>query len=92
MPDKKLPQDEQKNPMNDVNRAEFLERMDQQLNDSELRELCFKLGVDYENLAPGGKKDKARDFSTNFHSACRGRAGRGDVGRSKWRWHRPALL
>ncbi len=62
MPDKKLPQDEQNNPKNELNLPEILERLDWQLNERELRELCFKLRVDYENLASGGKKDKAREL------------------------------
>lgn len=35
-------------------------------NESELRDLCFELGVDYENFPPGGKKDKARELVTYF--------------------------
>ncbi len=31
-------------------------------NEGELRTLCFDLGVDYENLPPGGKADKAREL------------------------------
>jgi Effector-associated domain 7 len=32
------------------------------LNDEELRELCFELRVDYENLGGEGKKGKAREL------------------------------
>ena len=31
-------------------------------NDSELRDLCFDLGVDYESLPGEGKGDKAREL------------------------------
>ena len=33
-----------------------------QFNENELRTLCFDLGIDYENLNPGGKADKAREL------------------------------
>ena len=31
-------------------------------NDDELRDLCFDLGIDYENLAGAGKAGKAREL------------------------------
>ena len=62
MPDETLPQDKSNKQAHEWNLPDMLERLDQQLNDSELRELCFKLGVDYENLPPGSKKDKAREL------------------------------
>jgi hypothetical protein len=31
-------------------------------DENELRDLCFELSIDYENLPPGGKKDKAREL------------------------------
>jgi hypothetical protein len=31
-------------------------------NDGELRDLCFDLGIDYENLPGQGKSDKAREL------------------------------
>ncbi len=37
-----------------------------QFNENELRDLCFDLSVDYENLPPGGKKDKARELVLYF--------------------------
>ncbi|MCA9925732.1 MAG: SUMF1/EgtB/PvdO family nonheme iron enzyme [Anaerolineales bacterium] len=64
MPDKKSPKHEPE--PNEIDQAALLQRLDKQLNDSELRELCFKLGVDYENLAPGGKRDKARELIAYF--------------------------
>lgn len=33
-----------------------------QFNEGELRTLCFKLEVDYDDLYPGGKSDKAREL------------------------------
>ncbi len=33
-------------------------------NEGELRTLCFKLGVEYEDLPPGGRSDKARELIT----------------------------
>ena len=32
--------------------------LDRQFNESELRTLCFDLGVDYDNLGSGGKADR----------------------------------
>lgn len=43
----------------------------QHYNDSELRDLCFELGIDYENLPGGGKADKARELVA--HCNRRGR-------------------
>lgn len=31
-------------------------------SESELRDLCFEVRIDYENLPPGGKSDKAREL------------------------------
>ena len=36
-------------------------------NKGELRDLCFELNVDYENLAGSSKADKARELITFFH-------------------------
>lgn len=32
------------------------------LDDSELKQLCFDLGVDHENLGTGGKDDRIREL------------------------------
>lgn len=39
-----------------------LDMLNQFFNEDELRELAFDLAVDYEQLPPGGKKDKAREL------------------------------
>ena len=36
--------------------------IDSHFNDSELRDLCFELGVDYDNLSGDNKRDKAREL------------------------------
>jgi hypothetical protein len=36
--------------------------LNERLNESELRDLCFDLGVDYESLSGEGKADKAREL------------------------------
>lgn len=46
----------------DVNLVRLREALDAGYNDSELRDLCFELGVDYEDLAGGGRSDKAREL------------------------------
>ncbi|MCA9928533.1 MAG: hypothetical protein KC419_08650, partial [Anaerolineales bacterium] len=35
-------------------------------NENDLRDFCFELTIDYENLPPGGKKDKARELISYF--------------------------
>ena len=42
-------------------------------NESELRDLCFDLGLDYDDLPGAGKKDKARELVGYYHR--RGRIG-----------------
>lgn len=42
-------------------------------NESELRDLCFDLGLDYDDLPGAGKKDKARELVAYYHR--RGRIG-----------------
>lgn len=46
----------------DVTLVRLREALDAGYNDSELRDLCFELGVDYEDLAGGGQSDKAREL------------------------------
>jgi hypothetical protein len=36
--------------------------LNERLNESEVRDLCFDLGVDYESLSGGNKSDKAREL------------------------------
>ena len=36
----------------------------QHYNAEELRSLCFRLGVDYDDLPPGGRESKARELIT----------------------------
>lgn len=36
-------------------------------NESELRDLCFDLGLDYDDLPGTGKKDKARELVGYYH-------------------------
>lgn len=42
--------------------SEMLDILDGHYNREELRELCFKLKVDYDNLGGEGKRDKAREL------------------------------
>jgi hypothetical protein len=41
---------------------EFLEQLDDVFNEEELRELCLKLDIDYDNLDAKGKRGKAREL------------------------------
>ena len=45
-----------------VDSIKLYELLDAYFDDSELRELCFKLCVDYDELAGTNKKDKAREL------------------------------
>ena len=45
-----------------IDRARLREAIVDLFNENELRTLTFDLGFDYENLAPGGKADKAREL------------------------------
>ncbi len=42
--------------------------LSERFNEGELRTLCFYLGIDYENLLPGGKADKARELLSVLES------------------------
>ncbi len=44
-----------------------------QFNESELQDLCFRLGVDYENLGGAGKAARAQALISYLHR--RGRVG-----------------
>jgi len=43
-------------------RAKLRRNLDQYLNESELRDLCFDMGIDYDGLPGQSKKDKAREL------------------------------
>lgn len=45
-----------------VNIVRFREALTNSFNESELQTLCFDLNLDYENLPPGSKADKAREL------------------------------
>ena len=49
-----------------VEPRKLLKALIELFNENELRDLCFDLGLDYENLPPGGKKDKARELVSYF--------------------------
>ncbi len=42
--------------------AQIHTQIDKSLNLEELRTLCFRSGVDYDNLGGAGKADKAREL------------------------------
>ena len=50
----------------DKTHTQLLARLRQDLldrfNDQELRDLCFDLGIEYDDLPPGGRADKAREL------------------------------
>lgn len=54
-----------------MNRSKLRQLLDDHLNENELRDLCFDLGIDYENLPPGAKKDKARELILAVENAGR---------------------
>ncbi len=45
-----------------ANLVNLFEKVDRHFNDSELRDLCFRLNVDNEDLKGGGKREKAREL------------------------------
>ncbi|KAA3665034.1 MAG: hypothetical protein DWQ04_02625, partial [Chloroflexi bacterium] len=49
-----------------VEPRKLLKALIELFNENDLRDLCFDLGLDYENLPPGGKKDKARELISYF--------------------------
>jgi len=48
--------------MNHANLVQLFEKVDRHFNESELRDLCFQLQTDYEDLTGPGKRDKAREL------------------------------
>ena len=46
--------------------AELLEKLDRHFNESELREVCFTLRIDYKNIKGKTKKDMARELILYF--------------------------
>ncbi len=47
-----------------MDRTELRDFIDRYFDDNELRELCFDLGIDYENLPAVGKSARARELVT----------------------------
>lgn len=45
-----------------IDRAAFRQKIAKHFNDSELRALCFDMGIDYEDLGGNGKADKIREL------------------------------
>ena len=54
-----------------VDRATLRQILTTYFNESELRNLCFDLGVDYDNLPGEGKGDKARELVALFERCGR---------------------
>nr|HMT21651.1 hypothetical protein [Promineifilum sp.] len=46
----------------EVNLGQLRRALDDGYNDSELRDLCFELGIDYEDLPGDGQGAKAREL------------------------------
>jgi hypothetical protein len=42
--------------------AELLQNVKSDYNEQELRELCFELGIDYDDLPGPARKDKCREL------------------------------
>lgn len=49
-----------------MNRTEIYETLKHQYNDSEFKDLCFSLQVDYDNLSGSSKSDKMRELVMLF--------------------------
>lgn len=47
-----------------ANLVKLFQKVDHHFNDSELRDLCFRLNVPYEDLTGPGKRDKTRELVT----------------------------
>ena len=45
-----------------IDQNKLLAHLSESFNESELRTLCFELHIDYEELPPGSKSDKAREL------------------------------
>lgn len=45
-----------------ANLVKLFQKIDRHFNDADLRDLCFQLNVEYENLAGQGKRDKVREL------------------------------
>jgi len=45
-----------------INRTALLDRIRQRFSESDLRDMCFELDVDYDNLLGSNKQDKAREL------------------------------
>jgi len=67
-------------------RAQLRQNLDEYFNETELRNLCFDMGIDYEGLSSGGKADKARELIAH----C-GRHGRVDELERRCRELRPSV-
>ncbi len=52
--------------MSPEERVELHQKLTNHFNESELRTLCFGLGVDYDDLPGQGKADKARELILYF--------------------------
>lgn len=54
-----------------MNRTQLRRLLDKHFDDNELRDLCFDLSIDYENLPALAKKDKARELISHVEKAGR---------------------
>ena len=54
-----------------ANLVKLFQKIDQHFNDSELRNLAFRLGVEYENLTGETRRDKARELVTHMQRHVR---------------------
>ncbi len=45
-----------------ANLVKLFQKVDRHFDDSELQDLCFQLGIDYEDLSGSSKRDKAREL------------------------------
>lgn len=74
------------------NRSEFLELLDANFKQNELIDLCFELGIDFENLSGETKKDKARELLQHCQRSGRVEELQTEVSKQRPRIDWPNLL
>ena len=74
-----------------ANLVKLFQKVDRHFNDSELRDLCFQLDVDYEDFGVIGKRDKARELVTMMdrHGRLSNLTTRAAQLRPKVKWQDP---
>ncbi|NHZ72554.1 MAG: SAVED domain-containing protein [Aquificales bacterium] len=75
-----------------ANMVKLFQKIDRHFNESEMRDLCFRLNVDYEDLEGQGKRDKVRELVTwmDRHGRLPDLTTLADQQRPQVKWRDPA--